>query len=461
MKVCRVGAWARGIAVLALVALAAGATSLGAQQDVGTTLAAGPETPFPPGVSEVDRIVAVVGDTAILLSELRHEMFRLRSEGARIPPEGTAEWTSFARQVIEAATDRLIILQQAKRAGITPNPAMVEEMAEDYYQRARSGFQTDEELMRVVEASGMNMLQYRQMLRSQAEAEALLQAYRFSLQQRTDLPPVVVNESEVEAYFRERVGDQRRPALVSFNQLLVMPVPTGAAKDSAIARAERALAEIEAGEDFEVVARRYSDDEGTRQQGGELGWLRRQDVVKPFGDAAWRVRPGNVAGPVQTRFGLHIIKVENQRGGDRFIRHILIRPEIKESDIEDARALAAQFADSLRAGVEPERLMRDGAVIDERIRFDDIPVQQLASRFSGEYAVALSSPKEGEVYGPLEVAQGGQPQFAVVHVLRYRPEGPVALDDVRDRIRREIRLTRQIDALLKEIRANTYIDIKL
>lgn len=417
--------------------------------------------PFPPGVQEVDRVVAIVGDTALLLSELRQEMFRLRSGGAQIPAEDTEAWYQFARQVIDAAADQLIILQEAKRAGLAPQPQRVEQLAEGYYQQARQGFDSDEELQRAVEEAGMNMLQYRQMLRANAEAESLVQGYHYSLQQRTDLPPVVVDETEVEAYFERTFARQSQPARVSFNQLIVVPAPSGAARDTAIARALRARQEIVDGEDFEVVARRHSDDASTRETGGELGWLRRDDVVRPFGDAAWGAGPGAVVGPVETRFGLHLIKIDNARAGERFLRHVLIRPEIQDSDVEDARELAAALADSLEAGADPERLQRTPGVLDEQIRFDNVQVTQLADRFGDASREALSSPVEGEVYGPFEVQGGTRPEFAVIRIVRFRPAGPVQIDEVRDQIRREIRLGKQIDLLLSEVRENTYIDVKL
>ncbi len=417
---------------------------------------------FPEGVEEVDRIVAIVGDTAILMSELRITMFQLQSQGARVPPEGTAEWTRFARQVIAAEIDRLIVLQQAKRSGLTPAAQQVDELSESLYQRARQQFASDEALQAAVESSGMNMLQYRQLLRAQAEAEALLRDYRAQLERRTDLPPVVVTESEVEALFEEQASDQRRPALVTFNQLVVTPFPQGASRDSAIERARAALRELNEGEAFEIVARRYSDDEGTREQGGELGWMSRDLLVRPFGDAVWGARRGQTIGPIQTRFGLHVVRIENVRGNERFLRHVLVRPEISQADIDAASTLAAQLADSLRAGIDPERLARGfrGQVADERIRFDEIPVEQLTSRFP-EGSAELRTPTPGEVYGPFRIEQGGAPEFAVVHVLEYRPEGPVELDDVRDQIRRSIRQSKQLDILLQEIRANTYIDVKL
>ena len=319
--------------------------------------------------------------------------------------------------------------------------------------------------MLAVEETGMNMLQYRQMIRSQAEAEALRGAYRVELEQRSDLPPVIVSEEEVEAAFEEFAQNQPpRPPLVSFNRLVVTPSPSGEARDSAMARTIRVQNDFANGEEFSVIARRHSDDATTREQGGELGWMSRDLVVKPFGDAAWLTGPGQTVGPVQTQFGLHFIKVERQRGAERFLRHILLRPEITEADIEEARTLAVQVADSLRAGTDPERLMAlfRGQVADEPIRFDDVPLANLVAQYTGAGAESgLTAPTPGEVYGPLPMERGGPTEYGLVHVLNFRPEGPITIDDVRDQIRESLRTRKQVDILLDEVRSNTYIDVRL
>jgi peptidyl-prolyl cis-trans isomerase SurA len=419
--------------------------------------------PWPADVQEVDRVVAIVGDTAILLSDVRNEMFRLEAQGTPVPPEGSPQWDQVARQVVNALADLVIWLQEAKRSGLSAPDDQVTERAENYYQEARQGFASDQALADVVQESGMNMLQYRQMLRSNAETEVLLEVFRGSLAQRPDLPPVVINESEVEAYFLEQAGGQTRPPMVSFNQLIVTPFPDGAARDSAIAQAVRVNLDLNSGEDFEVVARRYSDDAGTRDAGGELGWMRREDLVKEFADAAWQARPGQTIGPVSTRFGLHIIKIENSRGGERFIRHILIEPTLDDDDHQRARDFGAQLADSLRADVDPERLQRANTeVANEQIRFDNIPIQQLTGRLSNTEDIAeIATPTDGEVYGPYEMQRAGPASYVIIHVLRYRPEGPVDIDDFRDLIRQNLRISKQIDVLLADMRAHTFVDIKI
>ena len=249
-----------------------------------------PTTEFPPGVETLDRIVAVVGDTAILMSDLQITLYQLQGAGARVPPEGSELWKAFADDVLEAMIDDLIYLQEAKNAGITVPEGRVTQMSDEIFAERRSRFSSDDEMMLAVEETGMNMLQFRQMLRSQAHAEGLRQAYRYELEQRTDLPPVIVSEEEVEAAFEEFAQNQPpRPALVSFNRLVVTPLPSGEARDSVLARTIRVQNDFANDEEeFSVLARRHSDDEGTREQGGELGWMSRDLLVKPFGEGRSR-----------------------------------------------------------------------------------------------------------------------------------------------------------------------------
>ena len=458
MKAFRAGA------CLLAAALALGTPLSGLQENEPAAPDTVEATGFPAGVETLDRIVAVVGDTAILISDIQITLYQLQARGARVPPEGTERWEEFAREVLEAMIDDLIFLQQARNAGVTVPEGRVTEMADAYFAETRANFSSDEEMMLAVEETGMNMLQFRQMQRSQAQAEGMRQAYRIELEQRSDLPPVIVSEEEVEAAFDEFAQNQPpRPALVSFNRLVVTPNPSGAARDSVLARTIRVQNDFANDEEFSVLARRHSDDDSTREQGGELGWMSRDLLVKPFGDAAWGARPGQTVGPVQTQFGLHFIKIERQRGAERFLRHILLRPEITDEDVEEARTLAVQIADSLRAGADPERLVAvfRGRVADEAIRFDDVALGSLLSQFTGAGAESgLTAPTPGTVYGPLPVQRGGPTEFGLVHVLTFRPEGPIELNDVRDQIRQSLRTRKQIDIILQEVRDNTYIDVR-
>lgn len=411
----------------------------------------------------VDRVVAVVGDTAILRSEVREELLRLRSRGITVPEPGSPRYEQAEREVLQGLIEQTILLYHAKRVpDLAPADAQLEEEVDRRFGEIRGQFSSDEALQAEVEQSGMNMFQFRQMLRSQARAEILLQNFRGWLAQGGELPAVAVSETEIRDYFDRFGAGETRPATISFDRILVDPEPDSVAADSARSLAVQALEEIRADTEFEVAARRYSNDEGTRAEGGDLGWLRREQVVPAFADVAWAAPPGRAVGPVRTRFGYHVIKVENTRASERKLRHILIRPEIDEEDVARARERAVALADSLRAGADPARLARRHDLREDEVRFDEVPMDQLLNRFGAEYARRLAQPESGEVVGPFESSgETGQPVFVVIRVRDFKPEGPYDLEDVRDRIRNELLQRKQFARYLENLRDETYVEVRL
>ncbi|HEX8501539.1 MAG TPA: peptidylprolyl isomerase [Pyrinomonadaceae bacterium] len=95
------------------------------------------------------------------------------------------------------------------------------------------------------------------------------------------------------------------------------------------AKIEGLLARVRAGEDFAKLAGEFSDDPGSKTQGGDLGWFGRGVMVKPFEDAAFALKDGEVSGVFESPFGYHVVKTEAHRtqGGAEEVRarHILVR----------------------------------------------------------------------------------------------------------------------------------------
>lgn len=131
--------------------------------------------------------------------------------------------------------------------------------------------------------------------------------------------PPAVSDAEVEAAYRERLAEFEQPARVRVAHILIR-VPTvggSAAEDAARAKAETALQRVRGGTDFAQVAREVSEDPGTASRGGEVGLVAPGEMTPEFEKAAFGLKTGEVAGPVRTPFGYHVIKAHEVVPGSK------------------------------------------------------------------------------------------------------------------------------------------------
>jgi parvulin-like peptidyl-prolyl isomerase len=117
-------------------------------------------------------------------------------------------------------------------------------------------------------------------------------------------PPPQVHE--VQAPPEEKIGASH--ILVAYKDSRSAAGNITRTKDQARKRAEEAMKKAKAGKDFAVLAKEYSDDPGSGPKGGDLGVFPRNMMVKPFADAAFALKPGEISGIVETDFGFHVIK---------------------------------------------------------------------------------------------------------------------------------------------------------
>ncbi len=158
----------------------------------------------------------------------------------------------------------------------------------------------------------------------------------------------LIADAEIQAYYNDHRDEYQqdaaiRAAYVSFPK-------TATARDEAEAKGEidRIFEEVKRGEDFAELARVYSDGP-SGPSGGDLGFFGKGRMVKPFEDAAFALKAGDISAPVKTRFGWHIIKVEETRGiADSLevhARHILIEVRPGRDTLDSLRVLAEEFAE--------------------------------------------------------------------------------------------------------------------
>jgi peptidyl-prolyl cis-trans isomerase D len=160
---------------------------------------------------------------------------------------------------------------------------------------------------------------------------------------------VEVTDARLTQYYEEHKEEFRQEEQVRARHILFKLAQQAGAEEEARVRAEAeaALQRIQAGEDFAAVASQLSQDPASAQQGGDLGFFKRGEMVKPFEDIAFGLKPGAVSEPVRTDFGYHLIKVEDvQEAGFRPLEAVAV--ELRERlTREETRRLAEAKAQTV------------------------------------------------------------------------------------------------------------------
>ena len=406
----------------------------------------------------VDRVMAIVGDSIILRTEIQEELQRMAmSEGVPLPDPGP-ELDQMMSEVLDQMINRSLVLQEAARDTlIRVNESEIEDRVVARIDDVAQQFGGQSGLQQALATDGLNLAEYRDLLRTQIRQEQTQQLFL----QRTlqNAPTIELSEDDLLTAFQaSRAQLQQRPKIITFTQVVLKPTPSEISQQTARSEADSLLGEIQGGSNFEELAQLHSDDIGSAELGGDLGWFRRGTMVTEFDEAAFSMRDGQVSDIVQTEFGYHIIKIERSRAGEKRGRHILVIPEMTETDIQRTRDTASVVLGRVKAG-EPMEILFSQYSDEEapdtlRVPFDQI--DQLPPGY-GVIATGVGN----EVIGPIEYeTPRGEIRLAVVKVEEVREAGAYTFEDLRGQVAAQLQEQRQYARILEELRAKTHIEIR-
>jgi peptidyl-prolyl cis-trans isomerase SurA len=445
------------IAALALVT----ATSAAAQQPDSQVPLPAPDSALLAAGVKLNYIVAVVGNRAITWYDVLEVINQRRAQGLQIPSDSASQMT-LARGVVNDLVDEEILIQTAAIEKVELTDEEVNQSVERQYQRVRAQFRTEAEFETALRTEGFGTLQeYRKSLAEQARRAALQQNVLAKLRSEGRVVPVAVSDAEVQAAFEQnRASLQRRPATVTFRQIIMSPKPSDAARARARAKAESLLVELRGGADFAQVAKRESMDQSNKDTGGDLGWNRRGVMVPEFDRWMFALPPGQLSPVVETSFGYHIIIVDRVQPAEVKARHILIRPAVDSVDIARTRATADSIAAAWRAGASFDSL---AAKHHDPAEFKSILDPFPRSELPPSYQTAFEGKAANDIVDPftIEDPRTQVPKFVIAQLVSVSEGGELTLDDLRPRIREQLGQERAIRRLIDQLRGDLYISIRI
>lgn len=275
----------------------------------------------------VDEVVWVVGDDAILRSDIETQRLYMQNEGQRFDGDPYCI-------IPEQMAIQKLYLNQAKIDSITVNEGQVIQSVDQWINFAINQMGSKEKLE---EYFNKKLSQIKDERKEQVKEQQIVQQMQQQLIGEIKLTP-----SEVRKYYNQISKDSlpNIPTTVEVQIVTMEPKIPFEETDAIKARLREFTDKINNGEmEFSTLARMYSEDPVSSPRGGELGFMGKTDLLPEFANVAFNLKdPKRVSQIVQTEYGYHIIQLIEKRGDRINCRHILLKPKVAEKEMNEATA---------------------------------------------------------------------------------------------------------------------------
>ncbi|HZR23438.1 MAG TPA: peptidyl-prolyl cis-trans isomerase [Vicinamibacterales bacterium] len=247
---------------------------------------------------------------------------------------------------------------------------------------------------------------------------------------------ISIPQSDVEKAYNNNIEQYSTPEQVRASHILLK---TDGKDDAAVkAKAEDILKQAKSGADFAELAKKYSEDEGSAKNGGDLDYFGRGRMVPEFDQAVFAMQPGQISDLVKTQYGYHIIKLVDKKNAATRPLSEVRQQLVDQLSYEKAQAQASDLAEKLSKEITKP------ADLDRVAKANGLPVQESGFFARDEPILGLGPAPEaankafdmkpGEVAGPLRASRGFVFETMVAKQDPYVPK----LDEVKDRVRDEV-----------------------
>jgi len=276
----------------------------------------------------VDGIAAIVGENIILKSDV-DQFARMNASQLGIDPSrDPGSYQRLINQALQSLIDENILLEQAKIETIDVKDREVETMLDQQIENILFQAGSKENAEKIL-GGPLNKIRrdYRPVIKNRLIVEKLRNE-KFS--------QINITRREVDEFysvFKDSLPEI--PSSVDFSQILFKIKAGQKEEKGAKSLADSLYRAILSGSDFTELARQYSDDPASAAYGGDLGFISRGGFIKEFEEVAFSLTINEISNVVKTDFGYHIIQLLDRKGENINVRHILIKPETSDNNLND------------------------------------------------------------------------------------------------------------------------------
>jgi foldase protein PrsA len=249
-------------------------------------------------------VAARVNGDVVYWSQVDAEVNRAAAQFGLDPKnqEFEKQRTEITKTVVDQLISQRLIMQEARKRNVVASDQDVDAQVATIRQR----FPSESDFTAALARNGLTTAGLRELIRIQLSQRRVAE----TVAQGT------VTDDEVRKQFDTNRSAYDKPAQIKVSHILFR-IADKSQESIAAAKARIAQAKLSDGAKFEDVAKQSSEDPGSAERGGDLGYVSRGTMVKEFEGAAWALKPGQTSGPVRTQYGLHIIRVYDVKPAEK------------------------------------------------------------------------------------------------------------------------------------------------
>jgi peptidyl-prolyl cis-trans isomerase SurA len=403
----------------------------------------------------LDYIVAVVGKDIILNSELKLQTeFYLTQTGQKI--NFAKELDQLRKTLLEQMiNDRILLIQAQKDTLLKVNDKEIDQSLESQLSKIKSQFPNEEAFQRELKAEGLTETELRRTYRGQIQ-EQLLRDKLIS----SRLSKVNISSREVKEFydiFKDSLPEQ--PESAKLSQIFFKIEPSQGTIDSLKNLTQMILEKAKAGEDFSELAKKYSEDLSSKE-GGDLGFLKKGEILPEFEEKAFSLNPGEISEVVQTNLGFHIIKLDEKKDEQIHVHHILIKIQPSPADSARVLSLADSLYQRIKNGADFVQMVKDYSQDEDSKKkggeLDWLPLTQLPPELKDK----ISQAEIGQIVPPVTAEDG----VYILKVLDKKKQRKLSLEEDYDTIKEMAKRKKASNEIMKWIDAlkeKTYVEVRI